>query len=61
MKGQWWQVLGLLVLQKIILLIGVLLMVLGLLAAVPLVFCITGAAYRQLFGSDDRADFLKGR
>ena len=41
--------------------IGVLLMVLGLLAAVPLVFCITGAAYRQLFGSDDRAEFLKGQ
>ena len=60
-KGQWWQVFGLLVLQTVILLIGVLLMVLGLLAAVPLVFCITGAAYRQLFGSDDRAAFLKGQ
>ena len=60
-QGQWWQVLGLVLLQTVILLIGVLLMVLGLLAAIPLVFCITGAAYRQLFGSDDRAEFLKGR
>ena len=60
-NGQWWQVFGLVLVQTIILLIGVLLMVLGLLAAVPLVFCITGAAYRQLFGSDDRAGFLTGR
>ena len=60
-QGQWWQVFGLVLVQTVILLIGVLLMVLGLLAAIPLVFCIAGAAYRQLFGSDDRAEFLKGR
>ena len=59
-QGQWWQVLGLLVMQVVILLLGLLACVIGLVAAVPVVFCITGAAYRQLFSADDNAGFLKG-
>ena len=59
-QGQWWQVLGLLVMQVVILLLGLLACVIGLVAAVPVVFCITGAAYRQLFGAEDKAGFLKG-
>ena len=58
--GQWWQVLGLLVMQVVILLLGLLACVIGLVAAVPVAFCITGAAYRQLFSSEDRAGLLKG-
>ena len=40
--------------------LGLLACVIGLVAAVPVVFCITGAAYRQLFSADDNAGFLKG-
>ena len=50
----------LLVMQVVILLLGLLACVIGLVAAVPVVFCITGAAYRQLFSADDNAGFLKG-
>ncbi|MCH2565952.1 MAG: hypothetical protein MKZ93_05040, partial [Prochlorococcus sp. ALOHA_A2.0_51] len=37
-QGQWWQVLGLLVIQVVILLLGVCACGFGLLAAVPVVF-----------------------
>ena len=60
-QGQWWQVLGLLVSQVVILLLGILACGFGLLAAVPVVFGITASGYRQLFGADDSAGFLKGR
>ena len=43
------------------LLLGLIACGFGLLAAIPVVVCSTASAYRQLFGSDDRADFLKGR
>jgi len=53
-QGQWWQVFGLLILQVVILLLGVLACVVGLVAAAPVCICITGAAYRQLFGEEDK-------
>ena len=59
--AQWWQVLGLLIMQTLILFIGFVLCLVGLLAAVPLTFCISGAAYRQLFGADDQAGLLNGQ
>ena len=58
--GQWWQVLGLLILETLMLFIGFVLCLVGLLAAVPLTFCISGAAYRQLFGTEDQAGLLNG-
>jgi uncharacterized membrane protein len=44
-------VLGLLLLQTLILLLGVIACGFGLLAAIPVVACSTASAYRQLFGS----------
>ena len=55
---QWWGVLGLLLLQSLILLIGFVACCVGLLAAVPVCVCINTAAYRQLFGTDDQAGLL---
>ena len=55
---QWWQVLVLLLVQGVILIIGVLACFVGVLAAAPLCVCINGAAYRQLFGTDDQAGLL---
>jgi hypothetical protein len=55
---QWWQVLLLGLLQALILLVGALLCGVGLLAAAPLAVCISTAAYRQLFGSEDRTGLL---
>ena len=60
-QGQWWQVLGLLILQALILLLGVLACLVGLVAAAPVCVCITGAAYRQLFGQDDNSGLLSNR
>ena len=59
-QSQWWQVLGLLGMQVVILLIGFLACGFGLLAAIPVVFGVTASAYRQLFGAEDEADFLIG-
>jgi len=50
-RSAWWQVLGLLVLQALMLLLGVIACGFGLLAAIPVVACSTASAYRQLFGS----------
>ena len=58
-QGQWWQVFGLLILQLVILLLGVLALLVGLVAAAPICLCITGAAYRQLFGIEDQAGLLR--
>ena len=55
-------VLGLLMLPialLVILLLGVLACVVGLVAAAPVCVCITGAAYRQLFGQEDPAGLLR--
>ena len=54
----WWWVVLLLVVETIILVIGVLLCGVGLLVAAPVVACITTAAYRQLFGSEDQTGLL---
>ena len=50
-QSAWWEVLGLLVLQALILLMGVIACGFGLLAAIPMVACSTASAYRQLFGA----------
>ena len=60
-QGQWWQVFGLLILQLVILLLGVLALLVGLVAAAPVCLCITGAAYRQLFGQEDQAGLLRSQ
>ncbi len=54
----WWWVVLLLVVESVILMIGLALCGVGLLAAGPVVVCISTAAYRQLFGSDDTTGFL---
>ena len=60
-QQHWWTVLGLLVLQLGVLVLGFIACGFGLLAAVPVVSGITASAYRQLFGDDDAAGFLSGR
>ena len=54
-RSDWWQVLGLLVLQTLILLLGVIACGFGLLAAIPVVTCSTASAYRQLFSAGAKA------
>ena len=44
--------------EVVILGIGLLLNGVGLLVASPLVICISTAAYRQLFGTEDQTGFL---
>jgi hypothetical protein len=46
-----WTVLALLGVESLLLLAGILAMVVGLFVAVPLVACVSTAAYRQLFGA----------
>ena len=57
-QTQWWTVFGLLVMQLVILLLGLIAFGFGLLAALPVVICSTASAYRQLFGVDDSAEVL---
>jgi hypothetical protein len=54
----WWWMLLLLIVEVVILGIGLLLNGVGLLVASPLVICISTAAYRQLFGTEDQTGFL---
>ena len=56
---RWWVVL-LLIVDAVIIVIGTLLCGVGLLAAAPIVACITTAAYRQLFGTTDHTSLLGG-
>jgi hypothetical protein len=56
---QWWMVLLLVIVQSAIVLAGALLCGVGVLAAAPVSVCVATAAYRQLFGSDDRAGLLR--
>jgi hypothetical protein len=56
---QWWMVLLLVIVQSAIVLAGALLCGVGVLAAAPLSVCVATAAYRQLFGSDDRSGLLR--
>ena len=57
-QGEWWAVLGLLVMQLGVILLGAFACGFGLLAAIPVVFCSTASGYRQLFGTDDQAGLL---
>ena len=54
----WWSVVLLLIIEALILLVGLILCCVGLLAAFPVVICISTAAYRQIFGSEDSTGFL---
>jgi uncharacterized membrane protein len=47
--------------QLLILLLGLIAVGFGLLAAVPVVVCSTASAYRQLFGVDDAKGVLTSR
>ena len=52
----WLQALGLALVVGLILLAGVLLLLLGLVVALPVALCILTAAYRQLFGLPERSE-----
>lgn len=52
---QWWPTLGLVALESLLLLAGVLALLLGLFVAVPVIFCVSTAAYRQLFEAEGQA------
>lgn len=54
----WWMVLWLAVVEGVIQAIGALFSYGGLVVVVPVILCISTAAYRQLFGSDDRTGLL---
>jgi hypothetical protein len=55
----WWMVLWLGIVEGVIHAIGALFSYGGLLVLVPLVLCISTAAYRQLFGAEDRTGLLR--
>lgn len=55
---QWARVLLLALLEAVVIFVGVLLCFVGLLAAAPLTVCVSTAAYRQIFGSEDRTGLL---
>ena len=57
---QWPQVVALITLNSVLVLAGFLLCGLGLFVAIPLVTCVATAAYRQLFGPEDRTGFTRG-
>ncbi len=54
----WGQALLLMLVESLLLLAGALLCGMGLLVAQPVVVCVATAAYRQLFGRDDRTGAL---
>ena len=60
-QPQWWTVFGLLAMQLVIILLGLIAFGFGLLAAIPVVVCSTAFAYRQLFGVDDSSFSLTNR
>ncbi len=55
---QWGSVLLLGVIEFLVLLVGLLACVVGLFAAAPVVMCISTAAYRQIFGTEDLTGLL---
>jgi hypothetical protein len=55
---QWWSVALLGLMLSAIMLSGVLLCCVGQLAAAPIALCVATAAYRQLFGREDRTGLL---
>jgi hypothetical protein len=56
----WSQVLSLLLLNSVLALAGLCACGVGLLVAIPLVTCVSTAAYRQLFGPEDRTGLTRG-
>ncbi|MGC6482805.1 MAG: hypothetical protein ACON4T_04495 [Synechococcus sp.] len=50
---------ALILVELLILLVGLLLCCVGLLAAYPVMICISTAAYRQLFGDEGSTGFLQ--
>ena len=60
-QRQWWTVFGLLAMQLVIILLGLIAFGFGLLAAIPVVACSTASACRQLFGVDDSSFLLTYR
>ncbi|MEB3316769.1 MAG: hypothetical protein VKO39_01305 [Cyanobacteriota bacterium] len=56
----WGRVVELLTLQFLLLLAGLLACGVGLLVTIPLMSCVSTAAYRQLFGPDDRTGLTRG-
>jgi hypothetical protein len=54
----WWMVLWLAIVEAVINSIGALFSYGGLVVVVPVILCISTAAYRQLFGSDDRTGLV---
>ncbi len=59
-RAQWGRLCALAVLLGLIVLLGLLLLGAGLLAAWPVVVCSLAAAYRHLFGPEDRAGLIGG-
>jgi hypothetical protein len=56
----WWRFLLLALLKSVLILVGLALCGVGLLVAVPLVWCVGTAAYRQVLGSEDLTGLLRG-
>jgi hypothetical protein len=56
----WPRILELLTLSFVLLVAGLCACGVGLLVAIPLVTCVSTAAYRQLFGSEDRTGLTRG-
>jgi hypothetical protein len=54
---QWWPVAQLRLLQALLILVGMLTCLVGVFVALPLVTCISTAAWRQLVGRQDQAGF----
>jgi uncharacterized membrane protein len=55
---RWGSVLGLTLAQSGLLLLGVLALLVGVFAALPVIACSSTAAYRQLFGRRDRTGLV---
>lgn len=56
----WPRILELLTLNVVLMVAGLCACGVGLLVAIPLVTCVSTAAYRQLFGSEDRTGLTRG-
>ena len=52
----WWRVFGLLLVEAVILAIGLLMLGVGLVAATPLMFCVSAAALQQIVGPMAKAE-----
>ncbi|MFM7170587.1 MAG: hypothetical protein ACKOYH_07030 [Cyanobium sp.] len=57
--GAWPQVVQLMLLTFVLLVLGLLAGLVGIFVAWPMVVCVVTAAYRQLFGPEDRTGFIR--